>query len=131
MKPGLHRAYRRTEYEAAGAIARIGRRRAAVDALLARLGARQGAFVTAWNPYSRQHPWRWNERMMDRLEEALRRRRTAQGWGRAPDGRWAERHLLVAADPRGLAVLGRRFRQNAIMVVRRGQPGALWLLRRR
>ena len=47
MKPGLHRAYRRTEYEAAGAIARIGRRSAAVDALLARLGARQGAFVTA------------------------------------------------------------------------------------
>jgi 23S rRNA (cytosine1962-C5)-methyltransferase len=39
-------AYRRTRYEAAGAVARIGRRDAAVDAVLRRLGARRGAFVT-------------------------------------------------------------------------------------
>ncbi len=44
---GLLAAYRRTDYEAGGAVARIGRRSAAVDALLRRLGAREGAFVTA------------------------------------------------------------------------------------
>lgn len=125
MRPALHRAYRRTDYEAAGAIARIGDRSAAVDALLARLGAREGAFVTAWNPMSRPMPWGWNDRVGSRLREAARRLRHAEGWGRAQGGGWAEQHLLLAADPRRAAVLARRFRQKAIMVVRRGQPGRL------
>ena len=129
MRPALHRAYRRTDYEAAGAIARIGQRSAAVDALLAKLGAGEGAFVTAWNPYSRATPWGWNDRMGDSLREASRRLRCAEGWGRAQGGGWAEQHLFVAADPRRVAVLARRFRQNAIMVVRRGQAGRLVVLR--
>lgn len=129
LPAALRRAYARTDYEAAGAVARIGRRSAAVDALLARLGARQGAFVTAWNPMSRRRPGGWNARMTFRLREAARRLPCAEGWGRARSGRWAERHLLIAADPRRVAVLGRRFRQRAIMVVRRGQPAALMLLR--
>lgn len=131
MNPALHRAYRRTDFEAAGAVARIGRRSAAVDALLARLGAREGAFVTAWNPYSRAMPWGWNDRMGDRLRQHVRRLRHAEGWGRAQGGGWAEQHLFVATDARRVAVLARRFRQNAIMAVRRGQPGRLVILRYR
>lgn len=123
----LHGAYRGTEYEAAGAIARVGRRSGGVDALLVRLGARQGAFATAWNPFSRARPWGWNDRMFGRFREATRRIPQAEGWGRAPG--WGEQHLLLATDPRRVAVLARRFRQNAILVVRRGQPARLVLLR--
>ena len=120
-------AYRRTEYAAAGAVARIGRRGAAVDAMLRHLGAREGAFVTAWNPWSRRRPSGWNARMMARLRAAARRLPFVDGEGRARG--WAERHLLVAAAPRRAAVLARRFRQNAIVVVRTGAPARLVLLR--
>ena len=120
-------AYRRTDYEAAGAVARVGERSPAVDALLRRLGARGGAFVTAWNPCSRRMPPGWNARMMARLREAARRLPSAEGEG---SGRcWAERHLLLAGDPRRAAVLARRFRQNATVAVRVGAPARLMLLR--
>ncbi|HYF06740.1 MAG TPA: DUF3293 domain-containing protein [Acetobacteraceae bacterium] len=138
LPEGLRAAYGRTDYEAEGAVARIGERSPAVDAVLARLGARRGAFVTAWNPYSRRMPAGWNARMQARLREAARRHAFAEGTGRARRRiprrplveRWAERHLLIAADPRRIAVLGRRFRQHAIMVARRGAPGVLVPIRR-
>ena len=128
MPSGLIAAYRRTTYEAAGARARIGRRSTAVDALLRRLGAQEGAFVTAWNPWSRRMPAGWNARMMARLREASRRLPSAEGEGRGRG--WSERHLLLAADPRRTAALARRFRQNAIVVARVGAPARLVLLRR-
>lgn len=138
LPDALRRAYARTDYEAEGDVARIGRRSAAMDALLRRLGARRGAFVTAWNPFSRRMPSGWNARMQARLREAARRHRFVEGTGRAQRRiprrpmleRWAERHLLIAADPRRVAVLGRRFRQHAVMVVRVGAPGTLRVLRR-
>ncbi|WP_431270395.1 DUF3293 domain-containing protein [Dankookia sp. P2] len=123
----LERAYRRSTYEAAGAVARIGRRSVAIDAWLARVGARQGGFVGAWNPFSRPMPRGWNVRMLARLRKAARRLPQAEGSG--GDRRWRERHLLLAGDPRRLAMLGRRFRQNAIVTVRRGAPARLVLLR--
>lgn len=122
-------AYRRTDYEADGAVARIGERSAAVDALLRRLGAREGAFVTAWNPWSRRAQAGRNARMMARLREASRRLRAAEGEGRGRG--WSERHLLLAADPHRAAVLARRFRQSAMVVVRTGAPARLVLLRPR
>jgi len=126
MTSRLHAAYRRSPYEAAGATARIGRRSPAIDALLARLGARQGGFVGAWNPFSRRMPRGWNDRLLARLRLAARRLPQAEGWG--GDASWREEHLLLAGDPRRLAVLGRRFRQNAIVVLRAGQPARLrWL----
>ena len=71
-------------------------------------------------------PEGWNARMMARLRTAARRLPTAEGEGRGWG--WAERHLLVAADPRRAAVLARRFRQNAMVVVRVGAPARLVLL---
>ncbi|MBX6742855.1 MAG: DUF3293 domain-containing protein [Acetobacteraceae bacterium] len=123
MRASLAAAYRRTDYEVAGAVARIGRRNAAVDALLRRLGTRQGAFTTAWNPFSRKMPRGWNERMQARLREATRRLPMAEGWGRGRG--WAEHSLLIATDPRRAAVLARRFRQNAIVLLRIGAPARL------
>lgn len=130
LPAALRRAYARTAYGAEGATARIGRRDAGIDALLARMGVRQGAFLTAWNPWSRRMPRGWNERMLARLQQAARRWPAAEGWGRG-EGRglpWAERHLLVGADPRPLARLARRFRQHAIVVVRAGAPARLCVL---
>ncbi len=121
-------AYRRTEYEAAGAVARVDRRSAAVDGLGRRLGAREGAFVTAWNPWSRRRPAGWNARMMARLRAAARRLPSLEGEGRGAHG-WSERHLLIAVDARRAAVLARRFRQNAIVVARVGAPARVVVLR--
>jgi hypothetical protein len=126
---GLLTAYRRTDYEADGAVARVGRRSASVDALLRRLRAREGAFVTAWNPWSRRMPAGWNARMVARLREASRRVPSAEGEGRGRG--WSERHLLLAGDPRRAAALARRFRQNAIVAVRAGAPARLVVLPRR
>jgi hypothetical protein len=122
----LLRAWRATAYEAEGAVARIGRRSAAVDRLLRRLGARQGAFVSAWNPQTRRLPPGHNARRHVALRQAARRLACAEGWGRGRS--WAERHLLIAGDPRRLAALARRFRQRGIVVVRRGAPARLMLL---
>lgn len=118
-------AYRRTAYEAAGAVTHVGRRSVTVDALLARLGARQGGFVTAENPLSRRMPLGWNARAMRRFDEAIRRLPSTAGHGGWR--RWREAHRLVAVDPRRLLVLARRFRQRAIVVVTRGAPARLQL----
>lgn len=123
MTPRLLRAFRATRYEAAGAVARVGRRSRGIDSLLACVGACEAAFITAWNPRSRRMPPGWNRRMQDRLRRAAPGPPLAEGFGRA--GRWAEHHLLLAGDPRRLLVLARRFRQHAILLVRRGRPARL------
>jgi len=121
----LPNAYSQTAYEAAGIVVRVGRRSAAMDDLLR---GRRAAFVTAWNPMSRRMPRGWNDRMLDRMREAARGRIIAEGWGSARG--WAERHLLVAGDPRWLATLARRFRQAATVVVAPGRPARLVMARR-
>ncbi len=127
MTARLLRAYRRSGYEAAGAVARIGQRSADVDALLRRLGVRQGGFVTAWNPMSRRMPAGWNARALVRLRQAARRLPMAAGQG--GDACWREAHLLLGGDPRRVLVLARRFRQRAIVVVRAGVPAWLVVVR--
>jgi hypothetical protein len=119
----MRAAYLRTAYEAGGIAVRIGARSRAFDALLRRHRARSAAFVTAWNPFSRRMPEGWNGRMLARLRQAARGRVLAEGIGRA--GRWWERHLLVGGDPRWIARLARRFRQNAIVVIAPGRPAVL------
>lgn len=123
MNGALLRAFRATRYEAEGAVARIGGRSVAVDALLARHGARRAGFITAWNPYSRRMALRWNSRMQDRLRHAVRGRVIGEGWGRGRG--WAEHHLLVAGHPARLRVLARRFRQHAIVIVGMRQKARL------
>jgi hypothetical protein len=117
------RAFLRTRYEVPGVTVRIGRRSAGMDALLARHGARQAGFITAWNPRSRRMPQGWNLRMQARLRQAARGRVLAEGFGRGAG--WAEHHLLVRGDPRRLRVLARRFRQWAIVAAEAGRPARL------
>jgi hypothetical protein len=129
--PALLRGWRLTRYGAAGAVARVGRQSPGINALLVRAGVRQGAFVTAWNPCSRGRPRRWNDAALARLRAAAARRGIpfAEGEGRASAPPWAENHLLLFGDARRSVVLARRFRQHAAVLVRRGAPALLLVLR--
>jgi hypothetical protein len=125
MRPALLRAYRKTCYEADGIKVHVGRRSADMDLLLRSHRAREAVSVTAYNPFSRIMPPGWNQRMQARLRHALRRRRIECGRGTL--GRWSEAHMLVFGDPAPVRRLARRFRQNGIVIVRRGQPAKLML----
>ena len=123
MNAKLRRAFLATAYEAAGIVVRVGQRSTALDRTL----TGPAAFVTAWNPLSRRMPPGWNARMQRRLR-ALAPAILAEGFGRGRG--WAEAHLLVAADPRRIAVLARRFRQHAVVLVAPRRAARLLILRR-
>lgn len=118
--PQLLRAFRATRYTAGPATVRIGRRCPALDVLV---GRQAGAFITGWNPWGRRAPVGWNRRANIALLEWLCGLTRVAGAG---EGRgWREEHWLVVMDPRRAAVLGRRFRQAAIVTLQRGQPARL------
>lgn len=120
IHPALLKAYRETCYETAGIAVRVGRRCAAMDRLLLSHRVRTAVFITAFNPMSRVMPPGWNRRMQASLLTAVRRRRPmlpARGHLR----HWSEDHVLVFGDPRPMIRLARRYRQNAIVIVGRGQ----------
>jgi len=119
-------AYRRTHYKAGDIEIRIGRRSPAMDRVLAAYRAHEAVLITAYNPFSRVMPPRWNHRMQSRLAQASRRRPTVPAAGTLR--RWSEAHLLVLGDARLIRKLARRFRQNSIVVLRPGQPARLHLL---
>jgi hypothetical protein len=121
MSPRLLRAYRDTTYLTAGITVRIGRR--VPDRLFARVDARVAVLVTAWNPRSRRMPDGWNRRRQRCLRRWLRRFAVLDAEGSLH--RWREPMLLVAGDPRPLIRIAARFRQHAVVVLRRGQKARL------
>jgi Protein of unknown function (DUF3293) len=124
IHPRLLRAYRQTRYRAAGFDIRIGRR--VPDALFDRLGASNAALVTAWNPRSRRRPDGWNWRMEQRMRQMLRRFTVLDAEGCLHD--WRESMLLVGGAPRKLICIAMRFRQSAIVILRRGLRARLSLV---
>ncbi|MET4700503.1 hypothetical protein ABIE65_003543 [Constrictibacter sp. MBR-5] len=128
----LAAAYAATSYDVLAdgrrVCVRLGRPAPALDALLARLGAASGTFVTAWNPRSRPRPSpvnaRAHRRMAARLDAAGLRRLPHEG--RSLDGRWRERGFLVLdlADRDALA-LAEAFGQNAVVRIARGGSAVL------
>lgn len=123
LRPPLLRAYRMTVYTTAGITVRIGRRSAAMDRLLLLHRQRQAALITAFNPFSRPTPAGRNERMQARLTLEASRRiiLPASGSWR----RWSESHLTVFGSFRWTAVLARKYRQHAIVILRLRQPALL------
>jgi len=113
-------AYLATAYEACGITIKIGRR---ADDLLRLIGAREACFLGADNPRSCRMPPGWNRRAQRRLAATLRRVPTwpATGTWRG----WSEAHTLAALPAARARVLARRFRQNAIVVLRQGAPARL------
>lgn len=119
----LIRAFRATAYHAGGAVVRIGRRCPALDPFLRQ---QAGAFIGAWNPDARLAPSGRNLRAGRALQDHLRGVSYLSGVGQGRG--WREEHWFAVMDPRRAAVLGRRFRQAAIVTLRRGQPARLRLL---
>lgn len=142
MTARVPRAWRATLYEADGIAvplapdprhAALWRGRVAATAcLLGRLHGAEAVFAGAWNPFSRRYPRRSNHRWLSRLRLAARRLVALEGMGRACRPRpWGEEHLLLRAPAARGAVLARRFRQDAILVLRRFGPARIVLLRER
>jgi hypothetical protein len=126
LPPVLLRAYRSTCYRVEGIEIRIGRRSPGMDELLRSHAVLQAGFVTAYNPYARPMPVGWNQRMQARLRQAVRRYPVLSGSGTWR--RWSEAHLIVLGDCRLVRHIARRFRQRAIVIIRRRQPARLVIL---
>ncbi len=127
LAPRLLRLYRRTDYVLDGHVhVAIGHASAETDALLRCLNHRRAALITAANPRSRSMAEAWNRRMTRNLAAATRQRPSRPAEGRL--GAWREAGMLVCGDPRLLATIGRRFRQNAIVLVESGRRARLMIL---
>ena len=137
MQLGLVSAYRKTDYVAHDngrvVVVRIGHQSMAVDGLLARMHARNGAFITAWNPFSKSLSLGANEYWNRELRRLLvvRGFTFVEGEGRGRAGEWPpEPSIFVFEISRTEAsAIGRRYRQNAIVYVPLGRPAELVMLR--
>lgn len=120
MRLALERAYRATSYTVDGLLLRVGRRPFWPGAA--------AVLLTAHNPHSRRQPPGWNARMLRALDAALRR----HAWREAESGQgaWREIQRLVEMDALAGRVLARRFRQNAVLVLKPHQPPRLVILAR-
>ena len=110
---------------------RIGERNADLDELLAAESASTAAFVTAANPGGKKRSHWKNEVANAALVKSQNEAgfRCFEGEGRAPDGSWTEKSVLVVGISRADAeVVGRAFDQNAIVFVERGKAPELVVL---
>lgn len=132
----LFRHYRETDYHVdapAGRFTlRVGQRDQELDAVLDDSGAREWAYVTAYNPGEARPAAEENERAQAELIRRLDER--GLGWlpgvGEARGSSWSEPSLLVLGVERAEAsALGVAFGQWAILVGRRGGPAELLDLR--
>jgi len=136
LRPELLEAYRRTHYAVFGEpelVLRIGERNADLDELLEAEGVTTAAFITAANPGGRKRGNWENEVANAALVKSQNEAglRCFEGEGRAPDGSWTEKSVLVVGISRTDAeVVGRAFGQNAIVFVERGRAPQLVLLDR-
>lgn len=131
-REGLERAFQATTYAVGTLRLRIGETSAPLDALLARRGVQEWAYLTAWNPASRTRSRDENERAQARLAAELHARglEALEGEALADDGAWPpEPSLLVLGLSRDDAMaLGRAFGQDAIVAGRQGGAAELvWL----
>ncbi|WP_075631543.1 DUF3293 domain-containing protein [Novacetimonas hansenii] len=114
------RSYRLSTYHAASLpVVRVGQR--PDDAGLPRRGT--VVMLSACNPGGRRRTDGWNTRMMARLAHDLRHVPHYPGEGRL--GRWSEPLYVVKMGLAPALRLARRYRQNAVVVVRRGQAARL------
>lgn len=129
----LRSAYRRTSYRACTPVGeiriRIGYRNARLDRLLDQHAAVCWGYVTAVNPFSQPHAAEFNRRAIAALERVIRQWGCVYFTGRGvgDDKRWPEEpSFLVLGITRDSAhELGRRFRQNAVVVGSRGGAAEL------
>jgi hypothetical protein len=123
VTPQLMRAYQRTCYRIGKIELRIGQRSPQADALLRRHGVWDGVLISAHNPRSRRMPGGWNNRMHRNLKQYAARFHPEPAVGSWRD--WSEDHLFMAGPWKKGRHLGKVFRQNGIVIIRRGQPASI------
>lgn len=126
------KAYRDTSFigdtPAGEIIIRVGKKSEALDAMLAKEGVRDWAFITAWNPRSQKLSEAENAARNDALREALRAKgvKFFEGKGVGPDGGWSEESVLAIGINREDALaIGRRYAQAAIVIGSAEKPAKL------
>jgi hypothetical protein len=137
MPSDLVVAYRATDYvvfnDSRAFLVRIGRHSSIIDGLLTKMKTRSGAFITAWNPYSKSQSAGANAYWDRELKSYLSTRRFPflKGEGRGEIGEWPPEPSIFAfgMSRAQAASIGRRFRQNAIVYVPLGRPAELVMLR--
>ena len=126
----LEDAYRRTTYAAGLSLKlRVGQPHPFLDDMLAFRGLDEYAYLTAWNPGSRELSETENRARQDQLKARLKGKHpTVEGAATADDGSWSEESILVLGIPRAEALaLAKEFGQAAILVGHRGGvPGLAW-----
>lgn len=119
----LHQAYLETHYSVNAAttrlVLRIGQRCAGLAEIHAAAGVTCSAYLTAFNPYSRQLETPQNHARQLQLQEQLARKgiNTLTGYGQHPSNDWpAEESVLALGLGRdAAAAVGRQWEQNAIV----------------
>jgi hypothetical protein len=137
MQSGLVLAYRATDYVAHSDsrvfMIRIGHHSLVIDGLLTRMNAKSGAFITAWNPFSKSLNLGPNEFWNRDLKRYLIGRGFSfvDGEGRGRTGDWSPEPSIFAFGISRMeaSAIGRRYRQNAIVYVPLGRPAELVMLR--
>ena len=109
---------------------RIDKENHALAATLSQIGHTNWAYITAWNPYSKQLTIEENEVRNQRLWDDLRQYRVFHGEGVGDDSSWPpEKSFLIAGIHREVAIyLGKKYEQHAI-VVGQGARAELVMLR--
>lgn len=97
---------------------RVDKENHGLAATLQQIGHTQWAYLTAWNPFSKQLSAEENEARNQRLLDDVRPFRVFHGEGMGDDPSWPpEKSFLVAGLHREVAVyLGKKYEQNAIVV---------------
>jgi Protein of unknown function (DUF3293) len=137
MQSNLVSAYKATDYVVQGnslvVVIRIGDHSLLVDKLLAKMHAKNGAFITACNPFRKQLSLGANEYWNRELTRHLSFRGFAfvEGQGRGRTGDWPPEFSILALriSPMEASGIGRRYRQNAIVYVQWARPAELVMLR--
>jgi hypothetical protein len=131
LRARLETAYRATTYAAGLSLRlRVGQPHPFLDDMMAFRGLEAYAYLTAWNPGSKELPEAENRARQDDLRARLKGRHPViEGVASADDGSWREDGLLVLGIPRDDALsLARDFGQVAILAGRRGgAPELAWV----
>ena len=137
IDPELLDAYLRTSFEASTPVGRvtirIGKRSAEVDALLHKNDVSEWAFITAYNPASKELTSEENQKRHTELEADIRESGLFcfQGEGIGDNPEWPpETSLLILGLARDAAIeVGAKYGQNAIVYGRLGQAAELVVLK--
>jgi hypothetical protein len=137
MTEELLAAYRGTRYAVLDvdggtlAEARVGEHRAELDEVLDAHGAGSGVFITAWNPRSVPTDDETNAEAHARLAGVLDERGLTvlahAGFGEDPAWRAEHGFFVLDLAEREALEIAVELEQNAVVVVRRGQPAQLVL----